>query len=304
MKTSLIIPAWNEEKALPLVIDEALKFVDEIVVVDDGSKDRTYDIGKRYSKKFRKVKIIRHKKNSGKVAAIRTGIKNSTGDIIILTDADFTYPARYIPKFVSEIKKGADLVLGDRVSLGLRNIPLFNRIGNLLFSFLISYVGCSEIKDGQTGFRAFRKNKFKELDVCAKSLEFETKMTTRASKLGYKILEIPIEYRERVGKSKLHPLRDGYRMLRALFSIAISETSLIAKTIMFPSIFLIIAALFFGIISIIEAVAWYQYGIPSKHKYYPLLTALSIFVSIQLISLGLVIDHLTKKIDRVIERLK
>jgi glycosyltransferase involved in cell wall biosynthesis len=296
MRVSLVVPAYNEEKGLPMVIEDYLDEVDEIIVVDDGSKDGTFEAAKQYTGE--KVKLFRHEVNRGKVAALRTGIENSTGNIIIFTDADYTYPARYVPDLIREIDKGADLVLGSRLE-NRKNIPAFNRIGNSIFSFLATYISCINIKDSQTGLRAFKKETFDRLNVEASGLEFETKMTVRAAKLGYKIVEVPIEYRERVGKSKLRPIKDGVRMLAALLSVAYSETSLLAKMIMIPSVFFILIGLATGIISLYEKI-WF--GVIT-HGYYPLLTTLLILVAIQLISIGLIVDYLTKKLDRIEERL-
>jgi glycosyltransferase involved in cell wall biosynthesis len=293
MKTSLIIPAYNEEKGVSLVIEEYSDNVDEIIVVDDGSTDRTFEVAKKYD-----VKLYKHETNSGKVAALRTGVEHATGDIILFTDADYTYPAKYIPDFVKEIAAGADLVLGARLE-NIKNMPFLNRIGNQIFSFLATYISCMNITDSQTGYRAFRKEMFDKLDVNAKSLEFETKMTVRAAKHGYKIVEIPIEYRERVGKSKLRPIRDGLKMFFALGSVAYSETSLLAKMIMVPSLFFILIGLIAGSISIYEKIA---FGVLS-HEYYPILTTFLILIAIQLISIGLIVDYLTKKLDRIEERL-
>ena len=296
MKTSLVVPAYNEEKGLPLVVQEYLDVVDEIIVVDDGSSDGTFQAAKALV--GGKTKLFRHEVNSGKVAALRTGVEHATGDIIIFTDADYTYPARYVPDLVREIEKGADLVLGARMQ-ERENIPAFNRIGNNIFSFIATYISCMRIKDSQTGMRAFRRQMFDKLDVKAKGLEFETKMTVRAAKLGYKIVEIPIEYRERVGKSKLNPIKDGVRMLMALFSVAYSETSLLSKMILLPAMIFILIGLVTGFICVYEKV---QYGVIS-HEFYPIFTAFLILVGVQLISLGLIVDYLTKKLDRIEERL-
>ena len=299
MQTSLIIPAFNEEKAISLVIEEALDYVDEIIVVDDGSKDRTYEIACRCAEKYFKVKVFRHQKNFGKVAAIRTGVNNASGEFIILTDADYTYPAQYIPLFIERLKKDADLVLGNRISLSKGNIPMFNRLGNIIFSSLTSFVACVEIKDGQTGFRAFRSSLFKDIDVRARSLEYETKMTVRAAKLGYNIVEAPIKYRKRIGKSKLRPIRDGYRMLRSLVSIAIKETSTVARAIIFPSAVFFIMGVIFGGITLKEALYTYLFGIQGKHPFYSIFSAFLIILAMQFASFGLLLDHLTKKIDRI-----
>ena len=296
MRTSLVIPAYNEEEGLPLVVREYLDVVDEVIMVDDGSSDGTFQAAQALV--GGKVKLLRHEVNQGKVAALRTGVLQASGDIIIFTDADNTYPARYVPQLVQEIGKGADLVLGARIQ-ARENIPAFNRLGNNIFSFLATYISCIRIKDSQTGMRAFRREMFDKLDVKAKGLEFETKMTVRAAKLGYKIVEIPIEYRERVGKSKLNPLKDGARMLTALLSVAYTETSLLSKMVLLPSIAFIFIGLITGFISIYEKV---QYGVIS-HEFYPIFTAFLILVGIQLISLGLIVDYLTKKLDRIEEHL-
>ena len=296
MRTSLVIPAYNEEEGLPLVVREYLDVVDEVIMVDDGSSDGTFQAAQRLVGE--KVKLLRHEVNQGKVAALRTGVLQASGDVIIFTDADNTYPARYVPQLVQEIEKGADLVLGARIQ-ARENIPAFNRLGNNIFSFLATYISCIRIKDSQTGMRAFRREMFDKLDVKAKGLEFETKMTVRAAKLGYKIVEIPIEYRERVGKSKLNPLKDGARMLTALLSVAYTETSLLSKMVLLPSIAFIFIGLITGFISIYEKV---QYGVIS-HEFYPIFTAFLILVGVQLISLGLIVDYLTKKLDRIEEHL-
>lgn len=295
-KISVIIPAYNEEDGIPLVIEECCDKVDEIIVVDDGSTDRTFAVAQKNANK--KVEIYKHETNKGKVAALRTGVEHATGDIIIFTDADYTYPAKYIPDFVKEIEAGADLVLGSRF-IDPENIPFFNRLGNRIFSFIASYISCINIIDGQTGYRAFKRDMFGKLNVNAKSLEFETKMTVRAAKLGYKIVEIPIEYRKRVGRSKLRPVRDGFKMLLALLSIAWHETSLLAKMIMVPSLFFILIGLITGSISIYEKIV---FGVLS-HAYYPILTTFLILIAIQLISIGLITDYLTKKLDRIEEKL-
>lgn len=295
MKTSLIIPAYNEVKGLPLVIEECQDKVDEIIVVDDGSTDNTYETAKKYN-----ICVIRHEKNKGKVAAIRTGISHATGDIIILIDADYTYPAKYIPLFKTKIEEGSELVLGSRFLDGINNMPILNNIGNNIFSAIAAYISCVNITDAQTGYRAFKRNMFSKLDVKAMSLEYETKMTVRAAKYGYKVVEFPIEYRKRIGTSKLRPIQDGLKMFRALISIAWGETSLIAKTIMIPSFIFILVGFSFGMFSVYEKLAS---GILS-HEYYPLISTLSILVAIQMISFGLIVDYLTKKLDRIEEQLR
>lgn len=298
MKSSLIIPAYNEEGALPLVIEDYRNKVDEIIVVDDGSSDKTYDVAKVYEKY--NVRVYKHETNMGKVLALRTGVANATGEIIIFTDADYTYPAEYVPRLISEIDKGADLVLGSRfLRKTNHNMPFLNTVGNIIFSLLATYISCVRISDGQTGFRAFKKDMLLKLDVDAKGLEYETKMTVRAAKLGYRIVEIPIKYRKRIGYSKLRPIRDGIKMLRGLASIGWSETSFIAKTILVTSLFFISVGLVFGSVSIYEKV---KFGVLS-HGMYPLISVLFILIAIQICSFGIILDFLFKKLERIEEKI-
>jgi glycosyltransferase involved in cell wall biosynthesis len=226
MKTTVVLPAYNEEEALPKTLNEYIEYVDEIIIVNDGSKDGTEKIAQDYAAKNGKIRYVRHDVNQGKPAALRTGVKHSTGDILIFTDADCTYPARYIPDFIKKINNGADMVLGARV-FNNTNIPKFNRIGNRIFSLLITYFCYTRVIDAQTGYRAMRKKIFSELDVDAKNLEYETKMTMRAAKLGYNMAEVPIEYRKRVGKSKLNPIKDGFYMLKSIPTIIWGESTIL-----------------------------------------------------------------------------
>jgi glycosyltransferase involved in cell wall biosynthesis len=296
MKISVIIPAYNEEQALKPVVDEYSPYADEIIIVDDGSNDSTYEIAKTLQNE--KVRVFQHKTNQGKVAALRTGVEHATGDLVIFTDADCTYPARYIPEFVDKIEQGVDLVLGSR-QINRENIPLFNRLGNFFFSSLAAYISGKSIVDSQTGFRAFRKEMFVKFDVDAKSLEFETKMTVRAAKLGYKIAEIPIEYRARVGTSKLHPIRDGLKMFFGLLAVAWNDTSPLGKMIMFPSFIFILIGIVFGSIALYERLTIYHL----VNEYYPLIAVFFILVAIQLMSIGLIVDYISKKMDRIEEKL-
>ncbi len=214
-------------------------------------------------------------------------------------DADYTYPAKFIPNLIKELER-SELVLGSRLrGEGKKNIPLLNRIGNVLLSLLISFFGCEEIKDGQTGFRAFRKDIFQDIHVDAKGLEYETKMTAKAALLGYRVKEVPIEYRERVGLSKLRPIRDGYRMLKALLSIFIVETPILVKVALLPSIFLLIFGITFGMISLYEK---FMYAV-LIHAYFPLISALLILLSVQLFSSGMILNYLVNKLRRMEEKL-
>ena len=302
MKVSLVIPAYNEDKAIKKVVDEALEYADEIIVVDDGSKDNTARIVKKNFKDNKKVKLFSHTANQGKADALRTGVSNATGEIVVFIDADDTYPCKHIPELAAEIRKNnADVVIGSRfMPRAPTNMSFTHIMGNKLFSGLVSYISSAEITDSQSGMRAFKREIFPEIDVKAKSLEYEPKATARAAKLGYKIKEIPIEYRERIGKSKINGAKDGIKILFSLISVAYSETTLLARAIMIPGLIIGLIGLFIGIELIKD---YLTLGIV-KRPYYPLIATLSLLISTQLFSLGLIIDNITKKLSRMEEAIK
>lgn len=299
MKTTLVIPAYNEEEALPKTLDEYMELVDEIVVVNDGSKDRTDQIATEYAKKCPKVRYISHEVNKGKPAALRTGVENASGDVLVFTDADCTYPARYVPEFVRRIGKGSDIVLGARVFNG-GNIPLLNKIGNSIFSSLITFFCYTRITDAQTGYRAMRRDLFSELDVPARGLEYETKMTLRAAKLGYDIAEVPIEYRKRVGRSKLNPIKDGFFMLKSIPATIWEESTAILKSIILVNISMFVIGVAFGLYALYEKFA---IGIVT-HEFYPLLSVIFIITSVQLMSFSLIMEYIINKLNKVEDLIK
>jgi glycosyltransferase involved in cell wall biosynthesis len=299
MKTTLVLPAYNEEEALPKTLDEYLSYVDEAVVVNDGSRDNTDKVAAEYASRYPKVKYVRHEANKGKPEALRTGVAYATGDVLIFTDADCTYPASYIPESVGRIQHGADMVLGARI-FNKHNIRRLNRTGNAIFSALITFFSYTRIKDAQTGFRVMRKDIFPRLDVPARGLEYETKMTLRAAKLGYNIVEVPIEYRTRVGKSKLNPLKDGYHMLKSIPSIIWGESTMLFKSVLIINALLFVIGLAFGGYSIYDKLA---HG-TLVHEYYPLIAVICIMAAMQLMSFSLIMDFIVNKLNKIDEKLK
>ncbi len=222
MKISIIVPTYNEEDAIGSVLNDLsnIKMNDyEIIVVDDGSIDRTYDIAKRFSN----VHIIRHEKNRGKGVALNTGFNKARGDIIVTIDGDSTYKADSIPNLVKAVKEGQDVVLGSRFKSGIKNMSFWRKYGNLFFTRVVSLLTGREITDASTGFRAFRKNILKEIDIESEGLSWEVEMTTKVLKKGFKVAEVPIEYSERIGRSKLNPIKDGFHFLKVIIKCGIEK---------------------------------------------------------------------------------
>ncbi len=222
-RLSIIIPAYNEEKTILNVIKKVKEVkigdvVKEIIVVDDCSQDNTKNILSKI--KDKSVKILYHKKNMGKGAAIRTSLEHASGDIISIQDADLEYDPKNVVKLVQPILSGkADVVygsrfLGKRVSFfGLRKIPIpLHWIGNRGLTFITNLLYNGSITDMETGCKVFRKSVVNRMKLKAKRFDFEPEITAKILKRGYKIKEIPIDFKPRsFNEGKKITWRDGIK---------------------------------------------------------------------------------------------
>jgi len=226
-KLSIIIPVFNEENTIVKVVNnvagvEISGVAKEIVVVDDASTDRTAMNLKSTLislVNLNKVKFISHKVNQGKGAAVKTGIVNSTGDYIVIQDADLEYDPKDIVKLVAPIHKNvAKVVYGTRLNR-LPNLsheerrPLFllHYLGNRFLSLLTSVLYGQWITDMETCYKLFPRSAVKDIRLDAKGFEFEPEITAKLLKKGYSIFEVPISTNPRgydEGK-KLNTLKDG-----------------------------------------------------------------------------------------------
>jgi len=225
MKLSIIIPVYNEEKtikkALKRITQIRLKNIKkEIIVVDDGSTDKTFIILKQIKKK---IKLIHHKKNSGKGSAIITAKKFCTGDLILIQDADLEYNPRDYKKLIKPFSKNILIVYGSRV-LG-RNIfynsrnfiSSFRILANFILTKFSNLINNQNLTDAHTGYKVFSKKVFSKINLEEKGFSFCPEVNTKISLLGYKIIEVPISYKGRDYKEgKKISFFDG---LHAIFTI-------------------------------------------------------------------------------------
>jgi len=218
MEVSIIIPAYNEEEAIGKVITELLTLLGhnrksfEILVVNDGSTDKTEEVAKRYP-----CRVISHKTNRGKGAAIRTGIANVKGDKIVFIDADGTYPTESVLKLI-ELLDRYDAVFTIRDK---RNIYFINRIGNRIFNLLAKILCHSYCSDLLSGLYALRKDVVNQIELESDGFMIETEIAIKTANMGVKVTEFPIGYKPRIGKSKLRSFRDGYKILKMILSLII-----------------------------------------------------------------------------------
>ncbi len=226
---SIVVPAYNEEDGVAAVIERTLAIEPELrkvgldgmelIIVDDGSKDRTAEIVKGYID--RGVVLIQHKKNRNYGGALKTGFKYAQGNLLAFMDADGTYPPEYYPKMVQALfEQNADLVNGSRMAGVESDMPLTRRIGNTLFAGLVTVIGNTRVTDSATGQRVFKREVLEKLYPLPDGLNFTPVMSTRALHEDLKMIEVPIRYEERAGESKLSVIRDGLRFLFTILGTA------------------------------------------------------------------------------------
>ena len=200
-KLSVIIPVYNEKRTVLKVIDKVKKVninnvVKEMIVVDDFSTDGTRDILKKINS--RSIRIFFHKKNMGKGAAIKTGLKHASGGIILIQDADLEYnPEEYKKLLKPIINNKAEVVYGSRLEAirkDIKNMYKLHYIGNLFLTLMTNLLYGAKITDMETGYKVFRKEVIKKINLRANRFDFEPEITAKMLKNGYKIHEVPISF--------------------------------------------------------------------------------------------------------------
>jgi glycosyltransferase involved in cell wall biosynthesis len=199
MKLSIVIPVYNEAITINQLIDNVkdvkVEMEKEIIIVDDGSTDGTWEALSAIKDKA--IKVYRHEKNQGKGVALKTGFSHAGGDIVIIQDADLEYdPREYNALLDPIINHDADVVYGSRLSGGRpsRVYMFWHKVGNNVLTFLTNILYNTTISDMETGYKVFKKEVVKKLEIKSKDFTVEAEISAKIFKNKYKVYEVPISY--------------------------------------------------------------------------------------------------------------
>lgn len=223
MQISIVIPAFNEELGVDSVVRELRDTIGrngiegEIIVVDDGSRDRTAEIAAAAG-----ARVLRHRSNRGYGAALKSGITAARNDLIVMIDADGTYPSQYIPEMLKALET-ADMVVAARVGPNVK-IPLVRRPAKWVLNRLANYMTNAKIPDLNSGLRAFRRHiAMQYFSILPDQFSWTTTITLAMHCDKYAVAYLPIDYRARRGKSKIVPWDAGS------FAILVLRTAMLFR---------------------------------------------------------------------------
>lgn len=218
MRLSVIMPAYNEQETILQIIDKvkAVPIEKEIIIVNDGSKDRTRE--KLDSIKDPHIKIIHHEKNRGKGMAIRTAIPHAIGDIIIIQDADLELDPTDYPALIEPITSGrADVVYGSRWLKNPPKVRFISKVANIVITTTANILYGSHITDEATGYKVFRSEHLKSIPLRCERFEFCPEITAKVMKRKLRVEEVPIKFNPRTTvEGKKVGWKDGFQALWTL----------------------------------------------------------------------------------------
>jgi dolichol-phosphate mannosyltransferase len=219
-RVSVIIPTLNEQHGIAEVLSAIPRSaVDEVLVVD-GSSDRTGEIARRLG-----ARVV-YEPRRGYGRALHTAIENVLGDIVVYIDGDFTYDPSEITRLIEPVRSGkCDVVIGNRLKQRANhaNMLFLNRIGNRILSALFRLIFRVNVGDTQCGLRVLRRSPLLNHPYRSYGMAYVTEQLARLAKAGYRITELPVNYRRRIGRSKLRRLPDGFEILWTMLRVRLQS---------------------------------------------------------------------------------
>jgi dolichyl-phosphate beta-glucosyltransferase len=225
MKLSIVVPAYNEEKRIGDTLRKIINYADkklpdyEILVVNDGSKDKTVDVVKRYADS--RTRILQNPGNKGKGYSVKHGMMEAKGDFILFSDSDLATPIEEVEKLINFIDR-YDVSFGSRQLR--KKQPILRKFIGRVFTLIVNILAVPGVKDTQCGFKLFRKECAKKIFsmMTMERFSFDVEILFLARKYGYKMKEVPVIWVNKEG-SKVHAIKDSYRMLRDIFKVRWNE---------------------------------------------------------------------------------
>ena len=224
MRVSFLVPAYNEAATIVELLDRVsrLELEKQIVVVDDGSTDGTGELIEKWRRGREDVVFLRQE-NRGKGAAVRAAIPHADGEICVIQDADLEYDPADVPALIEPIVRGsADVVFGSRLSGGKpqRVYMFWHLVGNRFLSMLTNVLYNTTLSDMETGYKAFRTEILRSLDLRQNDFGIEPEITAKICKRKLRVYELPIAYYGRTyAEGKKITWRDGFKAIRVLLSV-------------------------------------------------------------------------------------
>lgn len=275
MKISIILPAKNESAAIGSTVSGIRNLYpdSEVIVVNDGSTDNTAEVAQAAG-----ARVVMHPYSKGNGAAIKTGARAASGDVLVFMDADGQHDPADIPRLLSKLKEGHDMVVGARQKGSQASIG--RGMANGFYNKLASYMTGHTIEDLTSGFRAVRAAKFREfLYLLPNGFSYPTTSTMAFFRAGYSVAYVPIHAAQRIGKSHIRLLRDGMRFLLIIFKIGTLYSPL--------KLFAPLAAVLFAL-----ATLWYGYTFTTIGRFTNM-SALLYTGSVMVFLMGLISEQIT-----------
>ncbi len=282
---TVVVPVYNEERGVAAVV-ERLSALDlgvpvEVLLVNDGSSDGTAPILERLEREHDVVRVVQHPVNRGYGAALKTGFAAAAHQVVVITDADGTYPEDRIRDLIACIDDGAEMAVGARVGENV-NIPLIRRPAKAVLRALASFLAGTPIPDLNSGLRAFRRELvMKYRAILPEGFSFTTTITLASLTNNHRVDYVSIDYAHRQGNSKIKPIQD-----------TLGFTSLIVRTVLYFNplkVFYPVAlALGLLLVAMLSYDVFFAHDIGDK-------TVVVFFALLQILTVGLLADLIEKK---------